>query len=41
MNELSGVVRQTVMADRRGVQVSYAMAALCIIHGFTQNGAHR
>lgn len=35
MNEQCGVVRQTVMADRRGVQVSsYAMAAFCIIHCF-------
>lgn len=33
VNKQSGVLEQTVMADRRGVQVGYAMAAaLCIIH---------
>lgn len=42
VNQQGGVVRQTVMADRRGVQVGYAMAAtLCIIHCFSQNGVRR
>lgn len=42
VNEQSGVVRQTVMADRRGVQVGCAMAAaLCIIHCFLLNGVRR